>query len=61
MTVETRVSKFGDFLSEKFDTIGRVAEDDRLVDLEFGEQSVEAVDFLLLFNEGIILSNTAKS
>ena len=32
-----------------------------MVDLEFGEQSVEAVDLLLLFNEGVVLGDTTKS
>lgn len=32
--VETRVSEFGDLLGEKLDSVGRVAEDDRLVDLK---------------------------
>jgi hypothetical protein len=32
--VETRVAKLSDLLSEEFDTVGRVAEDDGLVDLE---------------------------
>lgn len=34
MRVEARVAEFGDLLSEEFDAVCRVAEDDRLVDLE---------------------------
>lgn len=32
--VEARVAEFGDLLGEEFDAVGRVAEDDGLVDLE---------------------------
>lgn len=32
--VETRVAEFGNLLGEQLDSVGRVAEDDRLVDLE---------------------------
>lgn len=41
--VETRVAKFCDFLGKEFDTVGGVAEDDRLVDLKFREECVEAL------------------
>ena len=32
--VEARVAELGDLFGKEFDTVGRVAEDDRLVDLE---------------------------
>jgi hypothetical protein len=32
--VEAGVAEFGDFLGEELDAVGRVAEDDGLVDLE---------------------------
>lgn len=75
--VETRIAKFSDLLGEELDTVGGVAEDDRLVDLELRivrpnsscqksgaylrEEGVEAMDFLRFFNIGIILSDTFKS
>jgi len=34
MRVETGVTQFRDFLREKFDTVGRVTENDGLVDLK---------------------------
>lgn len=34
MAVEARVAEFGDFLSKQLDSVGRVAEDDGLVDLQ---------------------------
>jgi hypothetical protein len=32
--IETGVTELGDLLGEKFDTVGRIAEDDGLVDLK---------------------------
>lgn len=58
---EARVAQFGNLLGEKFNSIRRVAEDDRLVDLELGEEGVEAMDFLLLFQEGVILRHSSES
>lgn len=40
MTVKAGVAKFCYFLGEKLDSIGRVAENDGLVDLELGEEGV---------------------
>jgi hypothetical protein len=37
--VETRVAKLSDLLGEEFDAVGRVAEDDGLVDLKLGESN----------------------
>ncbi len=37
MAVEARVAQFSDFLGKQLNAIGRVAEDDRLIDLKFGE------------------------
>ena len=61
VTVEARVAQFGNLLGQQFDAVGGIAEDDGLIDLKFGEQSIEAVDLLLLFNKCIVLSNTTKS
>jgi hypothetical protein len=61
VTVKARVSELGDFLGKKFDSVGGIAEDDRLVDLELGEEGVQAVDLLLLFDKGVVLGNTPQS
>ena len=61
MAVEARVTELGDLLGKKLNTISRITEYDRLVDLEFGEEGIEAMDFLALFNEGVILGDTAQS
>lgn len=58
--VEARVAQVCDLFREQFDAVRRVAEDDGLVDLEFGEERVEAVDFLTLFHIGVVLSYAAK-
>ena len=60
MRVETRVAEFGNLLSEELDSVRRVTEDDRLVDLELVEEGVQAVDLLLLFNESVVLRDTTK-
>ena len=59
--VEAGVSKFGNLLRKKLHSICGVAENDGLVDLEFGEESIEAVNFLFLFYEAVVLSYTSKS
>lgn len=61
VAVETRVAQFGNLLGKKFDTVSRIAEDDRLVDLELREKSIKTMDFLLLFNKCVILGDTTKS
>ena len=55
MTVEARITELGNLLSQEFNPVGGIAEDDRLVDLKFREQGVEAVDLLLFFDECIVL------
>lgn len=59
--VEAGVSKFGDLFRKQLHSICGVAEDDGLVDLEFGEESIEAVDFLFLFYEAVVLRYASKS
>lgn len=59
--VEARVAEFGDLLGEQLDSLGRVTEDDRLIDLQLREESVQAVDLLLLLDIRIVLSDTLKS
>lgn len=60
MRIKARIAQFGDFLSKKFDSVRRVAENDGLVDLEFGKKGVKAMDLLFLFNEGVVLGNSPK-
>ena len=59
--VEAGVPKLSDLLSQQLHSLDRVAEDDALVDLELGEESVEAVDLLLLLHVGVKLCDAAKS
>lgn len=42
MRVEAGVAELRDLLGEQLDTVGRVTEDDRLVDLELGEEGIKA-------------------
>lgn len=58
--IETGITKFRDFLGEEFHSIGGIAKDDRLVDLQLREQRVQAVDFLLFFNECVVLCYTSE-
>jgi len=58
--VEAGVAKLSNLLGKKFDAIRRVTEDDGLVDLELVEEGVQAVHLLLLFDESIVLGNTAE-
>lgn len=60
MRIEAGIAKFGDLFGQKLDTIGRVTEDDGLVDLELGEKGVEAMHFLSFFDESVVLSNTTE-
>ena len=61
MRVEARIPEFGDLLRKEFHPVGRVAEDDRLVDLELGEECVKAMNFLLFFDECVILGYSTES
>ena len=60
MDVEARVAKLGNFLGEEFHAVDRVAEDDGLVDFQLGEEGVEAVNLLPLFDIGVELGDTPK-
>lgn len=44
MAVEARVAQLGDLLGQEFHAVGRVAKNDGLVDLQLGEERVEAVN-----------------
>ena len=60
VAVEARISEFGNLLGQQFHSVRRVTEDDGLVDLELGEKGVQAVDFLLLLDESIVLGDTTQ-
>ena len=60
MGIKARVAEFSDLLSKEFHTVRGVAEDDRLVDLELGEECVEAVYLLLLFHEAVVLGDSTE-
>lgn len=60
VTVEARVAQFCNLLGKKLDAVRRVAENDGLINLELGEERIQAVHLLLFLNKGIVLSNTAK-
>lgn len=61
MGIEARIAKLGDFLREKFNTVGGVAEDDALVDLQFRKQGIETVDLLSFLHERIVLGDASQS
>ena len=58
---ETGVAQLSDLLGEQLHTLDRVAENDALVDLELGEEGVEAVDLLSLLHIGVVLGHTLQS
>ena len=61
VNVEARVAQLGDFLGQEFHSFGVLAEDDRLVNIEFGEEGVEAVQFLFFLEVGVVLGHTLQS
>ena len=58
--VEARVAELGDLLGEELDAVDAVAEDDRLVDLQLGEERVEAVHLLALLDESVVLGDALE-
>ena len=60
VAVEAGVAQLGDLLGKKLDTVGGVAEDDGLVDLQLGEERVQAVNLLFLLYESVILRDAAQ-
>lgn len=46
---EAWVAQLWDLLGQQLNSLGWVAEDDRLINVELGEESVQAVQFLPLF------------
>jgi hypothetical protein len=60
MYVEAGVSQLCDLLGQKLDAVDRVAEDDGLINLQLGEESVEAMDFLSLLYVGVKLGDASE-
>lgn len=59
--IEAGIAKLCYFLGQELDAVGRVAEDNRLIDLQLGEEGIKAMHLLPLFDVGIILGNTTES
>jgi hypothetical protein len=57
---ETRVAQLSDLLSKQLHALDRVAENDALVDLQLGEERVEAVDLLTLLDVGVVLGHALQ-
>ena len=58
--VEAREAELGDLLREQLHARHAVAEDNRLVDLQLGEERVQAVNLLALLHESIELRDTLQ-
>eukprot|EP00160_Parvularia_atlantis_P017201 Unigene5819_Nuclearia_a/m.17776 Unigene5819_Nuclearia_a/g.17776 ORF Unigene5819_Nuclearia_a/g.17776 Unigene5819_Nuclearia_a/m.17776 type:complete len:300 (-) Unigene5819_Nuclearia_a:422-1321(-) len=58
--VEAGVAQLGDLARKELDAVGGVAEDDRLVDLQLGEERVEALHLLALVDKGVKLGDAAQ-
>jgi hypothetical protein len=61
VNVVARVANLGDLLSQQLHALSRIAENDGLIDLKLAEQSVQAVNLLLLVNKSVELSNAQQS
>lgn len=57
---EARVTQLINLLSEQLYSLSRVAEDDGLTDIELGEQGVQAVELLSLFQISVVLGETLE-
>jgi hypothetical protein len=58
MNEEAGVAKLVNLLSEQFYSLGSVAEDDSLTNVQLREQGVQAVELLPLFQVGVVLRKT---
>lgn len=61
MNIKAAVTQLSDFFRKQLDTIHTVTENDTLIYVQLCEKSIEAMHFLLLLNESIILSDTSQS
>uniref|UniRef100_A0A182QC26 Uncharacterized protein n=1 Tax=Anopheles farauti TaxID=69004 RepID=A0A182QC26_9DIPT len=60
MYVVAAVPELGNLFRQQLDTLRRVAEDDRLIDLKLREERVQAVYLLSLLHEGVVLRHTLQ-
>lgn len=60
MGVKAGIAKFSDLLGQKLNAVSRVTKDDGLVNLELGEERVQAMNFLAFLNECIILRHATQ-
>uniref|UniRef100_A0A182JGA4 Uncharacterized protein n=1 Tax=Anopheles atroparvus TaxID=41427 RepID=A0A182JGA4_ANOAO len=60
VNVVAAVAQLGDLFRQQLDTLRRVAEDDRLIDLQLREERVQAVHLLALLHEGVVLRDTLQ-
>lgn len=58
---EAREAELTDLAGQQFHALGAVAEDDRLRDVQFGEQRVQTVELLALFQVSVVLSHSLQS
>lgn len=61
MDEEAGIAKLVNFLSKEFNSLSGVAENDCLGNVQLAEESVETVELLSLFQEGVVLSQTFQS
>lgn len=60
MDIVAGVTELGDLLRQQLDTLGGVAEDDRLIDLQLREERVQTVHLLSLLYERVVLCDTLQ-
>ncbi len=58
---EAGVAKLANLAGKKLYTLGTVAKNDCLRNVQLGEQSVEAVELLTLLQKGVVLGQTLQS
>lgn len=60
MNIEARIAKLGNLLSKELNSLCVLTENDGLVDVKLGEESVEAVEFFLFLEVGVVLGYSLK-
>ena len=61
MDEEARIAELADFLRQKLYSLRAIAENDRLRDVELGEEGVQAVKLLSFLQEGVVLCESLQS
>jgi hypothetical protein len=59
VNVVARIAQLCNLLRKQLDPVNRVAENDALIDFKLGEEGVQAMDLLSLFDVRIELGDTA--